>query len=298
MTASDRGGFIDLPRSVDLDPVTAGRITAAALTRLVVVAGPTDCGKTTLLTSLYDRFLRVPTFGEYCFAGSETLVGFEQRCHPSRVASGRGFPVTERTPTSAMLHLRVRKADLTAPARDLLLADVDGVTFQQAKDSSDACLRLGILKRADRLVLGVDGSKVSNPARRFVAAAAVRDFLRRACDVGVLGTASRVDIVVMKWDTVEALALNDRAVTTATLDRLSLQLREDFTPRLSALRFGRVAARPDARSTLDPGYGLADLLPAWVEERGFSGPPTRQAEPLAVHREIDRFRCRAPAPAS
>ncbi len=295
MTGGDRpaGGFVELPRSVDLDPTSAARITAARLTRVVVIGAPSGCGKTSLLTGLYERFLRVPAFGEYCFAGSETLVGFERRCHPTRVASGLAQPRMEPTPPTvppALLHLRVRRADLTAPSRDLLLTEIDGVSFQRAKDSSEAMTRLGMLKRADRLVLGVDGAQLANPTRRFAVTAAVRDFLRRACDTRMVGPSGRIDVVVMKWDAVEALDLTTRADATASLDRLSHRLRDDFRDRVGTLRFGRTAERPAPGSTLPPGYGLAELFPAWVEDAGFR--PQRPAAltvPL-LHREIDRFR--------
>ena len=47
MTVSDRpgGGFVDLPRTVDLDATSAARITAASLTRVVVIAGPPHAGR-------------------------------------------------------------------------------------------------------------------------------------------------------------------------------------------------------------------------------------------------------------
>ncbi len=287
------GGFVELPRSVDLDPASAACITAARLTRVVVIGAPSGCGTTSLLTGLYERFLRVPAFGEYCFAGSETLVGFEQRCHHARVGSGLAGPGLEPTPPTlppVLLHLRVRRADLAAPSRDLLLTEIDGISFQQAKDSSEAMARLGVLKRADRLVLGVDGAQLADPTRRFAVTAAVRDFLRRACDIGMVGPGGRIDIVVTKWDAVEALALTTRADVTARLDRLSHRLRDDFTARVATLRFGRTAARPAPGSTLPPGYGLAELLPAWVEDGGVSPQQTVSLGVPLVHREIDRFR--------
>ena len=180
-------------------------------------------------------------------------------------------------------------ADLSLPPRDLLFTDVAGQTFQAAKDSTDACQQLAVLKRADRLVLGVDGAQLASPTNRFIVAAAARDFLRRACDAGMLTRASRIDVVVMKWDAVEALDLSARAVATATLDRLSHQLRDDFTARLGTLRFARTAARPAAGNTLPPGYGLAELFPAWVEERGFATPQASKPVSPPLHREIDRF---------
>ena len=285
------GTFVELPRIADLDADTAASITGASVTRVIVVAGPPECGKTTLLTALYERYLRRATFGGYCFAGSETLIGFEQRCHPSRSASR--LPVAETEPTrpalrTPLLHLRLRFADLSEPTRDLLFTDLPGSVFRQAKDSTEACQRLQVLKRADRIVLGVDGGQLADSSRRFVISAATRDFLRRGCDAGMLTRVTRVDVVVLKWDLVEALDLAERGLATATLDRLSHELRDDFAERLGGLRFARVAARPQT-AALEAGYGLAELIPAWVREGGLvvfeRTPLTRPSG----HREIDRY---------
>ena len=289
--AATPGGYVELPRAADLDEAAGARITAAGLTRVIVTAGPPGCGKTTLLTAVYERYLREATFGGYCFAGSETLTGFEQRSHPSRAASGRTSPETERTrPTDGMslLHLKLRRADLAEPARDLLFTDLPGSQFSQAKDSTEACRRMTILRRTDRIILGVDGGQLADHNQRFVMTAAVRDFIRRAVDSGMLTRATRVDVVVLKWDLVEELDLAARGLATATLDRLAHQLREDFSARLGGLRFARVAARPTT-TTLAPGYGVAELIRAWVEEGGLPVfEHVRIADP-PVSREIDRF---------
>ena len=289
--AATRSGYVELPRTADLDAVAGAKVTAAALTRVIVVVGPPACGKTTLLTAVYERYLRLATFGGYCFAGSETLTGFEQRCHLSRVASGLSLPETERSRPSAgttLLHLRLRHADLSEPARDLLFTDLPGSQFRQAKDSTESCRTMTILRRADRVVLGVDGAQLADHSQRFVMTAATRDFIRRAVDAGMLTPATRVDVVVLKWDLVEALDLAARGLATATLDRLAHQLREDFSARVGGLRFARVAARPPTMA-LSPGYGLAELIPAWVEEGGL---PIFEHVPMVdpeVSREIDRF---------
>src|SRR5258708_4978508 len=66
-------------------------------TRLVVLAGDSKSGKTTLLASIFLRFQQGP-FGDYLFAGSHTLMGFEARCWPSRAASLGLKATTIKTP--------------------------------------------------------------------------------------------------------------------------------------------------------------------------------------------------------
>src|SRR6188768_15789 len=58
----------------------AANICRKGQTKVVLLAGPRESGKTTIITSLYESFQDAP-FGGYSFAGSETLVGFERRCH-------------------------------------------------------------------------------------------------------------------------------------------------------------------------------------------------------------------------
>src|SRR5436189_2638822 len=114
--SSETAAFVDLPSGEALTEIQASEITRQGLTRVVVLAGPSGSGKTTILTSLFESFLEAP-FGNFLFAGSRTLVGFERRCHDARIASGRTEAHTVHTqvePTE-FLHLRL------VPAVDTVL---------------------------------------------------------------------------------------------------------------------------------------------------------------------------------
>src|SRR5436309_12137608 len=78
--------------ALDADGVAA--IGSARSFHLIVLAGEPGSGKTTLIASIYEQFLSGP-LDEFTFAGSQTLVGFELRCHESRVDSGLSLPDTE-----------------------------------------------------------------------------------------------------------------------------------------------------------------------------------------------------------
>ena len=124
-----------------------------------------ESGKTTLLTSMYESFQDAP-FGGYEFAGSATLPGFEQRCHEGRIESEGLGAHTLRTPAAvgaSFLHLRLRTEDESREFSDLLLSDISGELFDRAKDSTDECKALSFLRRADRLVLLLDGARLANP---------------------------------------------------------------------------------------------------------------------------------------
>src|SRR5687767_14635843 len=98
-----------LPDGEALTAQRATAITAAAPTRVVILAGAEDSGKTTLLTSLYEKFLQ-GRFADHLFAGSATLPAYEQRCHRARIQSGAVDPDTERTKglDVRLLHLKLR----------------------------------------------------------------------------------------------------------------------------------------------------------------------------------------------
>ncbi len=268
-------GLVNLADGEDLDPQSASRVTREALTRVIILAGPADSGKTTLLISVYDRFQR-GEFAGYIFAGSQTLLGFERRCHFGRIASGRATPETPRTPQSLghrFLHLRVRPADLACGAQDLLFSDMAGEWFRLARDSTEECKRLALLMRADHFVVLVDGAKLVEPEQRHAVANDASLLLRSCLDAGMLGVQSLVDVLFTKWDLVVTSGSTDEIERfTAGLRQ---RLQDRFAGRLQRLRLFEVAARPVPESRLEFAYGLPRVFPAWVEE----SPISRSAKP-------------------
>src|SRR5258706_5518388 len=118
-------GFVVLPSGEALTEVQASEVARQGVTKVVVLAGPHDSGKTTILTSLFDGFLEAPV-GNFLFAGSQTLTGFERRCHDSREDSGRRDPHTvhtQVTDVTELLHLRLAPAAKPAHRVNLLLSD-------------------------------------------------------------------------------------------------------------------------------------------------------------------------------
>lgn len=292
--------FVDLPRSIELDPVSAIRITAAEATRLIAIVGPADSGKTTLLASLYERFLRQKSFGGYCFSGSDTLLGFEQRCHLARQSSGLKSPDTERTPTTrvdniSLLHLSLRKEDLSKSNRSLLFTDIAGEIFRHAKDSTEFCKTLTFLRRTDHVVMLIDGSDLTLPDKRQVAIFSARDFIRRTTDANMLRSTALVDIVITKWDTIDSKPNGEQQSINAFVELAKGQLRDQFSSQVASMRFVHVAARPYPPSQLPMAYGLDNLLGRWVEESSLY-PKTTEGASMAftLHTEMDRYALRQP----
>jgi hypothetical protein len=256
----DHEEFIDLPSGSDFTPETSTHITAANLTRVILVAGEADTGKTTLLASLYEKFNERP-FAGYLFAGSESLTGWERRCHLSRIASGNVKPDTGRTIgiTQSLLHLRVRKA--TDRPQDMLFGDISGELFRIVRDSTEECKRLAIIKRADSFVLLIDGKNLSDPSQRHSAFHSARALLRSCLDAYMLDNTSLVDVVYSKYDLIQIKLSETEQYLQHTRDTIATE----FQSHLARLRFMNIAARPDT-DVLPFGYGLDVVFPSWVED--------------------------------
>lgn len=259
----DNVDTINLPDGLDFTPITASSITRARLTRIIVIAGDQDSGKTTLVTSLFDKFQEGP-FAGYLFAGCRTLRGLERRCFPSRIESERVQPHTTRTirgDGQSLLHLRLRAETLTRPAQDLLLSDISGEFFRDACDSTDGCKHLQVLRRADHLVLCIDGEKLANTSQRHEAYNTGKLLIQSALDAEMIGHFTFVDVLFTKRDLLSSSAMT-------YLDNISQRFRSEFAGRVGRLRFFEVAARPKVAG-FSLAYGLDRVIPSWVEETPF-----------------------------
>ena len=288
--------YIDLFSGEDLDLAAARKITRGHMARVVVIAGEPDSGKTTLLACLNDLFQAGPYAG-YLFAGSRTLVGFERRCFKARIRSQRTNPDTERSKRSAgirFLHLRVRDEALADQTQHLLLSDVSGEIFRQATDSSDEVKNLRMLRRADHLVLLLDGAKLVDLALRHETKARANLLLRGCLDENMLGVNSFVDVVYSKWDIIETSS--NVEIATQFIEAISQEMSELFASRLGRLRFHRLCARPHPESSVQIGFGLEPLFQSWIRDSPFI---RRASEPKpekhSHDREFTRFLWRFPS---
>jgi hypothetical protein len=235
-------------------------ITYENQTRLIIVIGEPNSGKTTLLASIHDGFQKGP-IGGYLFAGSKTLIGFEKRCHHARMASNRLSADTERTKSNdfSFLHLIIRPEEPKSSRISLLLADVSGERFQLARDYTDEMLRLDALKRANELFYVSDGDHLSNSALRFAAKENIIKFIERARQTGMISQKVGLHILISKWDIV--------------LQRSGEQKLQEFFIKPIQNRFADIiksiepiAVRASSASDLSPRYGLSSFLQACVRQ--------------------------------
>ena len=74
----------------------AFRVSISNTSKVIILAGPPACGKTTILSYLNDAFQH-REIKKLKFAGSYTLKGLEICSHLSRMASNKSIPDTDRT---------------------------------------------------------------------------------------------------------------------------------------------------------------------------------------------------------
>jgi hypothetical protein len=288
--ASSSNGFIDLPTGKPLREDGASNLLRQTSAPIVLLAGAAKSGKTTLLASLHDSFQR-NAFAGYFSAGSQTLIGFEERCFDSRVASGAEHPSTVRTrPAEGLLfyHMRLRKDDLKTPIKNVLIADMSGEHYSAALDSGAELRALTIIRRADHFVHLIDGGKlVSRDSRALIESTSMM-LMRRCFQEQMFDTDAKVDILLTKWDI--AIAHGGEEAANAVLGEQREAFNATFGNRLGRIRIMPIAARPSHKSPLAPAYGLSDLFRSWVDEA------PRQLEPhvrlltrTPINRGFDTF---------
>jgi hypothetical protein len=226
-------------------------------TQLVLLLGPEASGKSTLLTALYERVAR----GEspVCwFAGCETLLGFESRCHLGRAASGRQEPDTARTPHRSLdryLHLRIATQDQRA--RDLVLVDLAGEHFDHLAKTADFGEYQACLEMAHHVVVVADGAALVSVAERHAALRSLQNVARILAECALLGEEHHVDLVVSKVDLVRCASNEHRS----WVERKAAELYEILPGSGSLIE---TAARP-----ADSGQpvGLDPVLLSWLQPR-------------------------------
>jgi hypothetical protein len=255
--------YFDLPSGKGLSFSSANSLARRYFTRVVLFAGTAQSGKTTLLSTLPLLFHREP-FADYLFAGSATLIGFEERNYYVEVASGLVKPNMERTVVPEVLHLQVRSVDPASEHSNLLLCDMSGEDFREAKDSMEVCQGMEIIRRADTFVLLIDGAKLVDPASRQRAKNDPLTLLRNCLDGQMLRPETAVDVLFTKWDLVNA---HDKKADIEAFSKIVEDaIKKQFADRIKNLRIARIAAHP-FEGELPLGYGLKESFQSWANHR-------------------------------
>jgi len=279
--------FIELYSGAALSAAEAEVITLRSRTQVVVFAGAEGSGKTTVLASIYER-LNQGHFAGFMFSGSRSLLGFEEICHLNRLASGAMRPDTQRTrltDDTKYYHLALRAAP-PAPRSNVLLSAMSGELFRMAKDSQEDAERLTFLRRADTIVVLVDGERLAAASQRTGAQADAADILESVLNADMVSPDCRVEIVFSKFDCITAAGQPAMDFLAKTREKVEGKFRR----RIPHLSFRQIAARPSPSSAPVDG-GLADAFVSWTSVVMPSSTDDRfgQPAPPLNDREFSKF---------
>ncbi|PHI30893.1 TRAFAC clade GTPase domain-containing protein [Budvicia aquatica] len=257
---------IRLPSGENLTIDEVDRFLLYRPVRFVTIIGEFDSGKTTLICSLYEKFLK-GNFSGYIFSGSRTLVGFEKKTHHSRVDSGRASPDTTRTSLLDGLryyHLSLTKhsTDLSSKRIELMISDRAGESYQRARYNSIYIEELIELQKSDYIVILLDGARLAVPFERHNTMSSVRQTLMAFISKGYLSKQSRVQIVTTKIDLLKHI--EDSDLLNKLLAEFRTGLLNDFGESLGELIFSDISAR-DPLNSYPIAHGVDALLDSWCE---------------------------------
>jgi hypothetical protein len=273
--------WIKLPPSSMLSIEDADAMLRWRPASLIAVVGERNGGKTTLVTEIYERFLR-GSFGGMLFAHSLSLLGFERKSFRSRAESGAELPDTPRTSKQEglrMFHLAVADEDHLRRT-DLLVSERAGEVYREIRDQPARAEELLEVRKAATVALVIDGQRVLDDRRRAEVLASVRNVLRALADGGMIASGAQVQLVTTKCDLLDA---NEAAVARDALGEFEERMAASYAERFGAIEAFRTAAR-DPSGVVEPARGLAPLLRSWLRPR-----PETVTEPLSLPPLIDEF---------
>jgi len=159
------------PTGLELGMFDAAKLMRSRYTRVIGVLGQAEAGKTCLFTSLYLQLTGRHLCPRYRFAGSDTLIGFEQRARHLRdwAQGGVSEQVVDRTylgnsRSPAFLHLTLQEE--SGARHDLLLPDLPGEWTTRLLSDASVAERFGFLRRSDVVLLVLEAPQFANRRTR------------------------------------------------------------------------------------------------------------------------------------
>lgn len=286
--------LINLNFGEDLSMADCRSITRSDMTRVIVLAGEVESGKTTLLASIYNHFLNGP-YANCLFAGSSTLLAFERCCHDARLASGRHKTKTERTKHKGefrFLHLKIKDKN-SELSQNILFTDVSGELYRGVRDSAEECKKHLIFNRADHFVLLIDGEKVCDPILRGKSISDATHLLRQCIDSEMLNNKSIVDVVFTKLDHLTVEFNKEPELKDALKKIVQGKFIDTLMKKIPNMSFHHIASRVDAKldSGIKMGSGVISLFKSWIVDAPSSRKSLKQPaiDYNISRREIDKF---------
>ncbi|MHC4041334.1 TRAFAC clade GTPase domain-containing protein [Bradyrhizobium sp. 23AC] len=257
-TPAERHGIV-LPSGDLLDQEKASQLLRRGDSRVIAVVAPKEAGKTTLIASIFELFLRGP-IGPFEFAGSRTMYAFERASHPSRSVSRNARPETERTLLTTVKFYHAALCRPGGATLDLVVADRNGEDYGAAPDDTGVVREFVEIHRADTITFLVDGRQLVDPVTRSRVGADILAIAQALVDGGGVMGRPRVAIVLTKFDDIARSA--DKGRSRRDFEKIVEKFHALHASLFGEIRSFEVAACPSDVS-LPLGHGVADLLAYW-----------------------------------
>lgn len=268
-----------LPSGDALDEEELYLLTAKKSTRIIYVLGPVGSGKTTFESMIYECFLK-NIDDELLFAGSETLLGFEQRLNNLRVVSGNSSAKMERTNIQErhcflQLYLKDKQENYS-----VVFSDISGEIFERCvANKTNMEEDLKNLDLAQNIVLFIDGEALLDKARRHGAVSQLRTFLQTLKSSDLYSHGCNIDIVISKNDIIYE---KNKEISDSFIDDIHdkfSDLKDDYI-----FRFYRIEALNGNSISDSTSTSLLQLLKIWLNmdsmkgKRNMSEPKIRELQ--------------------
>ncbi len=274
---------LTLPSGDALDEEELYLLTAKKNTRIIYVLGPVGSGKTTFESMIYEFFLK-NIDEELLFAGSETLLGFEQRLNNLRVVSGNSTAKMERTNIQErhcflQLYLKDKQENYS-----VVFSDISGEIFDRCvANKTNMEEDLKNLDLAQNIVLFIDGEALLDKSRRQGAVSQLRTFLQTLKSSNLYSPGYNIDIVISKNDVIYEKS-NGNA--DSFIDNIS----EKFSDLKGAyiFRFYRIEALNGNSISDSTSTSLFELLKIWLNMDSIKG-NIREHKIRELQNEFNRY---------
>lgn len=261
----DYDNILALPAGEALDIKETYNITAKDEIKMVVLVGPSSSGKTTIIASIYQLFLRSP-LNEYYFAGSTTLLGYEQRSYYSRFSTNQDEPMTGRTSrgtSNLFLHMRLWNSEQNKYV-SFLFADVSGEDYEQCINNSDAVKgNLGFIKYADYIVSVLDGELISDKYSRNGLTNDMSQLLQTIIDSNLISENTKLQVLFSKYDWIDQPS---NSAAGEYIEYCKGVYTERFESQFSDIKFYNVAAMPKNGDKYGFATGIKELIISWLDQ--------------------------------
>jgi hypothetical protein len=144
----------------------------------------------------------------------------------------------------------------------VLLSDLSGEEFDDARHSTEEARALSIVRSAHYFALLVDGAKLADITRRQEARDEPSLLLRTFVEEGMLGATSRIHLVFTKWDVVGADPA--KAETEPFAKEIADELIQRYAGKFAEFEVFQVSAR-DPKGSLPPANGLEGAFAKWAQ---------------------------------